>query len=106
MVIDLPKEVKKGKDISVTIKSNLLKIGLKNGIAFEEKEVATTATTQKNEPATPTLLTQLKNGLIPFKSIDPDESSFFFVWNLDSGQLIITLGKLDSNNKDWPQLHQ
>ena len=102
VVIDLPKEVKKGKDISVTIKSNLLKIGLKNGIAFEEKEVATTATTQKNEPATPTLLTQLKNGLIPFKSIDPDESS----WSLDSGQLVITLSKRDSNNKDWPQLHQ
>ena len=99
VVIELPKGVK-SRDISVTIKSNSVKFGLKNGFTLEEKELPQNVTEKNGPKKQPSLLTKLKSGLTPFHSIDPDVSA----WTLDSGQLVITLGKRDTNEKNWAQL--
>ena len=94
MVIDLPEGVR-ARDITITIKPNLLKLRLKDGVSFEEK---VKAVTQKDGSLAPTLLTKIKNGLHLSHTVDPDISA----WSLDEGQLVITLGKRES--KDWTEL--
>ena len=99
VVIDLPEGVK-ARDISLTIKSNLVTFGLKNGFTLEENELPQNITDKNGPKNQPSLLTQLKSGMTPFHSIDAEVSA----WTLESGQLVITLGKRDTSEKDWAQL--
>ena len=82
LTIDLPKGVK-GRDISVTIKYNLVKFGLKNGHSMAG--IKDDAQGQLG----PTLLQRLLTGLVPYQHIDPDIST----WTLVDGQLFISLIK-------------
>ena len=82
LTIDLPKGVK-GRDISVTMKYNLIKFGLKNGHSMAGMK------DDAEGESGPTLLQRLLNGMVPYHNIDPDIST----WTLVDGQLVITLVK-------------
>ena len=84
VTIALPKGVK-GRDISVTMKYNLIQFRLKNGFSMSDDNEEKDSSTGRGA----TLLQRLQSGLIPFQQIDPDESS----WSLVDGNLVITLNK-------------
>ena len=76
----------KGRDISVTMKYNLVKFGLKNGHSMDGMKDA-------EGESEPTVLQRLLTGMIPYQNIDPDTST----WTLVDGQLVITLVKRKAN---------
>ena len=80
--IALPKGVR-GRDISVIIKYNLIKFGLKNGHSMTEESG------EDEGQSEPTLLKRISTGLVPSDNIDPDAST----WTLSDGQLVISLIK-------------
>ena len=91
VVVDLPAGVK-GRDISVTIKYNLIKFGLKNGHSMAEEG-------DENAEGSQTLLQRLFTGLNLHGRIDTDIST----WSLVDGQLLINLTKRESNY--WSNLY-
>ena len=92
VTIDLPKGVK-SRDISVTMKYNWIKFGLKNGYSMTEKG-------NKNEERSNRLLRRLLTGLNLYDKIDPDLSS----WSLVDGKLVISLAKRDPEDS-WIELY-
>ena len=82
MTIDLPNGAK-ARDISLTIKYNLIRFGLKNGYSM-----AGIKDDAEGESG-PTLLRRLLIGMIPFEIIDYELST----WTLVDGQLMISLAK-------------
>ena len=80
VVIDLPEGVK-ARDISLTMKHNLIKFGLKNGHVMPEED----------NKGSQTLLQLLLSGMKLFSSIDTDLST----WTASDGQLVISLTKKD-----------
>ena len=81
VTIALPKGVK-GRDISVTIKYNSIKFGLKNGHSMPEES-------DKDKARLMTLSRHLMRGLELYQLIDVELSA----WTIDDGQLVITLAK-------------
>ena len=86
VTIALPKGVK-GRDISVTIKYNMVKFALKNGHSMPEES-------SKDK----TLLQRLLTGLEPTAIIDPELST----WTLADGQLVISLTKKSTSYWRYP----
>ena len=82
VTVALPEGVK-GRDISLTVKYNLIRFALKNG-----HSMAGLGNGDEGE-STPTLLHRLSTGLVPQQNIDPDLST----WTVVDGQLVITLVK-------------
>ena len=80
----------KGRDISVIIKYNLIKFGLKNGHSMADED-------NKIE-SKPTLLHRVLTGLHLHQIIDTDLST----WTLADGQLMIALTKRKTGH--WSSL--
>ena len=84
VTIDLPKGVS-ARDISVTIKYNLIQFRLKNGYSMDEEG-------NEDTGGQKTLLQRLLTGLNLYDNVDPDLST----WTLADGQLTIALTKRES----------
>ena len=82
--IALPNGVK-GRDISVTMKYNMVQFRLKNGFSMGDDDEKKDSSTETGA----TLLQRLQSGLTPYSQIDPDLST----WSLVDGNLVITLTK-------------
>lgn len=87
VIIALPKGVK-GRDISVTMKYNLIQFRLKNGFSMSDDDEKKDSSTETGA----TLLQRLQSGLTPYSPIDPDLST----WSLVDGNLVISLTKKKS----------
>ena len=81
VTIDLPEGVK-ARDVSVTIKYNLIKFDLKNGHSMDDEGLGPSKT----------LLERLSAGVKLYDNIDPELST----WTLSDGVLVITLTKRES----------
>ena len=91
VIIDLPSSVK-ARDISLTIKYNLIKFGLKNGHAMPEEDPT------EDDKRSQTLLQLLLSGMTLFSTIDTDMST----WTASDGHLVISLTKKDP--MEWDTL--
>ena len=98
VTIALPKGVR-SRDITVTIKSSLIQVRLKNGYSMDEEEEG------KNQSGE-TLLKKIQSGLTLFLEVNPDDST----WDLVDGQLVIMLTKRRplpySGNVGWLSLYR